>query len=285
MILAIGKNSQLGKELSKLIKNKRIIFLSRRQLDVCKKYDFKKLENKKIKIIINFSAFTNVNIKSSKDKIRAFEVNISGLNNLVSFCKKNEIHLIHISTDYIYKSTKIPKKENFKLKPLNDYAKTKYKGELLIIKKLTNYTIIRTSHLFSEYKSNIATVILKTLNKNNTLKMYNNIEFNPTSANSLSKVILLIINKIEKNKFKKKLIVNFAQFPSTTPFKFANHIRKLIKNSDSLIEPIKYKYKKNNDINRPINSTLDVTKVNDLLKINKKYWLNDLKKVIRNYEL
>ena len=285
MIIVIGKNSQIGKELIRVTKNKSIIFLSKKQFDICKKKDFKKLTYKKVNIILNFSAYTKVNIKNYNEKKKAFKINVSGLNNLVSFCKKNNIHLIHVSSDYVYKSNKIPKKENFKLKPLNYYAKTKYLGEQLILKSLLKFTIIRTSHLFSTYKPNIASIIIKKLKSNQDLEMYDNIIFNPTSVQSLAYILNRIISKIEKKEINKKLILNFAQFPPITPFKFAQYIKKQLKISESYIKSINYQYGINDDINRPINSTLDVTKINKLLNINEKYWINDLRRTIKKYEL
>ena len=109
MIIVIGKNSQIGKELKKISLITKIKFLSKRQLNVCKRDNFKKLDENKIDIIINLSAFTQVRIENENDKNKAFEINVNGLKNLVSYCRKNNIHLIQISSDYVYKNRNKPK--------------------------------------------------------------------------------------------------------------------------------------------------------------------------------
>lgn len=285
MIIVIGKNSQIGKELKKISLITKIKFLSKRQLNVCKRDNYKKLDENKIKIIINLSAFTLVKIENENDKNKAFEVNVNGLKNLVSYCKKNNIHLIQISSDYVYKNIDKPKKEHFALRPLSYYAKTKYYGEKIITNNLNNYTIIRTSHLFSKFGNNIVSNVIDKIKNNMPLKMYENIKFNLTSTNSIAKVILKIIDLHKKKILKKKSIFNFAQHPSTTPLKLATYIKKHIPNSHSKIYSINYPDSNFNDIQRPLNSTLDTTKINNYLKLKNSYWYDDLKDVIKIYEI
>ena len=285
MIIVIGKNSQIGKELKKISLITQIKFLSKRQLNVCKRDNYKKLDENKIKIIINLSAFTLVKIENENDKNKAFEVNVNGLKNLVSYCKKNNIHLIQISSDYVYKNIDKPKKEHFALRPLSYYAKTKYYGEKIITNNLNNYTIIRTSHLFSKFGNNIVSNVIDKIKNNMPLKMYENIKFNLTSTNSIAKVILKIIDLHKKKSLKKKSIFNFAQHPSTTPLKLATYIKKHISNSHSKIYSINYPDSNFNDIQRPLNSTLDTTKINNYLKLKNSYWYDDLKDVIKIYEI
>ena len=205
MIFVIGKNSQIGKELQKISLITKIKFLSKRQLNVCKRDNFKKLDENKIDIIINLSAFTQVRIENKNDKNKAFEINVNGLKNLVSYCKKNNIHLIQISSDYVYKNNNKPKKEHFVKRPLSYYAKTKYYGEKIITNNLNNYTIIRTSHLFSKFGNNIVSNVIDKIKNDMPLKMYKNVRFNLTSTNSIAKVILKIIDLHKKNILKKDI--------------------------------------------------------------------------------
>ena len=285
MIIVIGKNSQIGKELKKISLITKIKFLSKRQLNVCKRDNFNKLDEYKINIIINLSAFTQVRIENENDKNKALEINVNGIKNLVSYCKKNNIHLIQISSDYVYKNINKPKKEHFVLRPLSYYAKTKYYGEKIITNNLNNYTIIRTSHLFSKFGNNIVSNVIDKIKNDMPLKMYKNVRFNLTSTNSIAKVILKIIDLHKKNILKKKSIFNFAQHPSTTPLKLATYIKKHISKSNSKIYSVNYPDSNFNDIQRPLNSTLDTTKINNYLKLKNSYWYDDLKDVIKIYEI
>ena len=89
------------------------------------------------------------------------------------------------------------------IRPLSYYAKTKYYGEKIITNNLNNYTIIRTSHLFSKFGNNIVSNVIDKIKNDMPLKMYKNVRFNLTSTNSIAKVILKIIDLHKKNILKK----------------------------------------------------------------------------------
>ena len=93
--------------------------------------------------IINTAAMTNVD-ECDEKKEECDIVNVELVKNLVLFCEKNNTHLIHISTDFIFDGKDGPYKETDTPNPLSHYGHTKLKSEGIIVNAKIKYTIIRT---------------------------------------------------------------------------------------------------------------------------------------------
>ena len=103
-----------------LIKNlkKKIIFPN----------NFKEIYNKiKPDIIINSIAYTNVD--KAEDDIECFKINSNFIKTVSQVISKNTL-FIHISTDYVFDGNKKSPYSVLDLpNPLNNYGKSKLKGE------------------------------------------------------------------------------------------------------------------------------------------------------------
>ena len=84
-------------------------------------------------IIINCSAITDVD-KIEEESKNAFEVNSYGVQNISKLSEKYSKRFIHISTDSIFDGENGWYNENDRPNPINQYSKSKLKGEELIIK-------------------------------------------------------------------------------------------------------------------------------------------------------
>jgi len=100
-------------------------------------------EHKNINTIIHGAAFISPPL-IEKDPVKALEVNIVGTANIVKLCVQNNLHLIYISTDYVYKGDKGKYSEDDELLPQNKYAWSKLGGETAV-KLYDDSLIIRTS--------------------------------------------------------------------------------------------------------------------------------------------
>ena len=276
-VLITGSNRQVGKTLKLIDPNYTYLNKSDFDLDVFKSKDFNKFKD--YDILINLAAKTDLKLIESNKK-EAYKTNVLGLKKIISICKKYNIFLIHLSSDYIYKDSKIRKKENFKKNIYNYYGYTKLIGEELIKKNLSNYIILRTSNIFSNYGNNLLNKIYKYISEKRKFSFYDNIHYNPTSSISIAKLIAKLIIYVEKKKFKYYGIYNYAQEPATTPYIFAKSILNELKVNTKNLISINYN-NDSNDIIRPYNTTLNSDKINKLIKLNNKYWLNDLSKYIK----
>jgi dTDP-4-dehydrorhamnose reductase/SAM-dependent methyltransferase len=141
-ILLFGGSGLLGKNLLKI--DSSIIAPTHSEVDIENKEQvFDCISKVKPDIVINSAVFLD-NRKIEKDPTKAIETNVVGSANISLACLKNNIRLVYISTDYIYKGDKGNYKETDEILPFNMYAWSKLGGEISTM-AVKNHLIIRTS--------------------------------------------------------------------------------------------------------------------------------------------
>jgi dTDP-4-dehydrorhamnose reductase len=102
------------------------------------------IASKKYDIIVNCIANTNT---YSNSKEEHWNVNYKGIADLVDFCNKWDIKLVHISTDYVYTNSINEASENdVPIHGDNWYSYTKLLGDAYIELKSNDYLICRGTH-------------------------------------------------------------------------------------------------------------------------------------------
>jgi len=145
-------------------------------------------------VCINAAAYTAVD-KAESEPEKAHAINVTGVKNLAEVCKAFRTVLIHISTDFVFDGTKrTPYTEEDATNPQSVYGKTKLEGELAIHAVLTEYYIIRTSWVYSQYGNNFMKTMLRLAGERNSLSVVNDQTGTPTNANSLAKALIAIAN-------------------------------------------------------------------------------------------
>jgi dTDP-4-dehydrorhamnose reductase len=199
-ILVTGANGQLGRslrDLAGICAGLDFLFLGKSELDITCRGDinswFQKYEPH---YCINCAAYTKVD-QAEKTPSRAYDINVKGVENLVSACIDHDTTLIHISTDYVFDGEKeggyLPGDEP---NPINIYGKTKLEGEKVIQKNMQKYFIIRTSWLYSKkYGPNFYMTILDKAKKGVPFGVTKSQRGCPTDAANLAQHILEIIEK------------------------------------------------------------------------------------------
>lgn len=152
-------------------------------------------------IIVNLSAYTNVD-GAETDYSGALEVNAIGPKNLAEVCKKNNIYLLHVSTDYVFGGEKHkdrqskPFRENEECSPVGMYGYSKYLGESFIRAIYPeNSLILRTSWLHGKGGKNFIDTIYKLSKEKEELKVVNDQIGSLTWTPWLSEVILEMVDK------------------------------------------------------------------------------------------
>ena len=286
-ILVTGKNGQLGKSISRVVKRKstssKFIFTGRNELDFADKRSIDNFfKNNKFDIIINCAAFTSVD-KAEKEPILANKINNIAVKKIAKIAKIHNSKLIHISTDYVFNGKKNkPYNENSKTNPINIYGKTKLAGENSLIKLMKNNAIIiRTSWVYSEFGNNFLKTMLNLVKQKKELSIVDDQNGAPTYANDLA---LAIVNIIIKKSFTKKKfatkIYHFSNRGRTTWFNFAKEIFR-ISNIQCKIKPVTTK-KNLMTAKRPKNSCLNIDKIHKSFKIRNYKWQHSLKQCIKN---
>jgi len=159
-VLITGSNGLLGQKLIDLYKNKteyELIATARgnnryanlegytyESLDITNENEVAEIIKKhKPNVLINTAAMTNVDACES-DKEGCDQLNIDAVKYLVNACNENQVHLIHISTDFIFDGTHGPLLETETPNPLSYYGLSKLKGEEEVINNAKSWAILRT---------------------------------------------------------------------------------------------------------------------------------------------
>ena len=102
------------------------------------------LNKHNVSVIINCIANTDT---YSKDREGHWNVNYSFVNNLIDYCNRRDIKLVHISTDYIYAdSVNNASEEDVPVHCNNWYGYTKLLGDGLVQLLSNDYLICRCTH-------------------------------------------------------------------------------------------------------------------------------------------
>lgn len=155
---------------------------------------------KKLKpsFIIHTAAMTNVD-NCELRKRECLEINSKAVKNIAEICDEFNIHLIHISTDFIFKGKKGFYKENDKANPVNYYGITKLKAEKHVIKYAPKYTILRTIILFGKVeqlsRSNIVLWVKNSLEDNKSISVVTDQFRMPTYVDDLAFACLQAVKK------------------------------------------------------------------------------------------
>lgn len=200
IILVTGADGQLGLTLKKLQKSFPefiFVFASKEQLDITNKESISKVFNEfKPDYCINCAAYTNVE-KAEEEPEKAFLVNGEGVKNLAEACNKNKTILIHISTDYVFDGEKdSPYTVDDIPNPLNEYGKSKLKGEQYIQETINEHYIVRTSWLYhKEFGHNFYKTIVKKAQTESVLYITDEQKGCPTNTESLAIFLMSLIDK------------------------------------------------------------------------------------------
>lgn len=127
-------------------------------VDLTNKKEVSDLINKiNPQFIIHTAAMTNVDT-CQLNKEACDRINVKAVKYLVDLCELKDIHLIHLSTDFIFDGEKGYYKESDRPNPINYYGLSKLRSENIIKDSNIKYTILRTILVFGitiELKNNI----------------------------------------------------------------------------------------------------------------------------------
>ena len=118
------------------------------------------ITNADVDAVIHCAAFTAVD--NAEDNVELCRrINRDGTRNIADVCKKLNIKLLYISTDYVFNG----EGENYwnpddEREPLNTYGLTKYEGELAVENTLDKYFIVRISWVFGLNGKNFVRTML-----------------------------------------------------------------------------------------------------------------------------
>lgn len=214
-VVVIGSNGLLGQTLvNKLYKhskyqlyamasgenrNSKVAALNYFEIAIT---DFKsiKLQLNLIKpdFIINALAMTNVDV-CEVEQTQCDVVNVSFVEQLARISFELGVHLIHISTDFIFDGVAGMYRENDTPNPINYYGLSKLKSEKVIQKILIKYTILRTILVYGKVANmksrNIVLWVKESLENKTLIRIVNDQFRMPTYVGSIADACVLAMEK------------------------------------------------------------------------------------------
>ncbi len=281
-IVITGANGQLGRSLRDCAlkapnRTHNYLFTDIAELDICRMEEIVAcIEAFQPDVIVNAAAYTAVD-RAEEEPEEAYRINRDAVRNLAQVAQKRNIHLIHISTDYVFSGTgHVPHKTTDPIAPLSIYGKSKAAGEQAIIELSGHATIIRTSWLYSEYGHNFVKTMLQLGQERAELYIVYDQIGAPTYAGDLADAIFAAIQKgINENGVH---IYNYANEGVTSWYDFAYSIMKLA-GLNCRIRPILTSQYPTKAV-RPAYSVFDLAETRRDLSLNIPHWMESLKLTI-----
>ncbi len=262
-VLVTGAKGQLGTDVMAELKSNNIeaVGIDREELDIvdakaCEEFFDKANAEKRIDAVIHCAAYTAVD-KAEDEQELSYNINALGTKNIATACKKFDMKLMYISTDYVFNGQgERPWEPDDERQPLNVYGKTKYEGELFVEEIAKKYFIVRIAWVFGIAGNNFIKTMLKLAKERDSLTVVDDQIGSPTYTADLSK---LLVSMIQTDKYGRYHATNEGY---CSWYEFAKEIFKVAKVTinvapvDSSAYPAKAK--------RPANSRMEKKKLDKM---------------------
>lgn len=285
-ILVLGGSGQVGFELQRTLSPLGTVVAPTRKAlnlnDMAATESY--LDELKPRLVVNAAAWTAVDT-AEKEREKAYTLNALLPKTLATYCRKHDVKLIHYSSDYVYPGTgNTPWLESSETAPQNCYGETKLAGDNAILDSGAEYLIFRTSWVYSARGSNFMKTMLRLALTRSELSIVADQVGAPTPARLIALVTALAVHRnLESG------IYHLASRGECSWFDFAKKIFELAQS----VEPSKSLTLKKVDkvktadyptpARRPLNSRLNLKKIENGLGISLPAWDNQLELTVREY--
>lgn len=214
-ILVTGSNGLLGQKLVYKLKERTDVeliatargenrlldqagyqFLS---MDICNRQNVDEvIDQVKPDHIIHTAAMTQVD-DCELDHEACDKANVDAVQYIVDAAERNNSHLVHISTDFIFNGEEGPYDEEGVADPLSYYGNAKWKGEQIVQNSKLRWAILRTVLVYgivdNMSRSNIVLWAKGALEKGNPINVVDDQFRSPTLAEDLADGCILAVDK------------------------------------------------------------------------------------------
>ncbi|MCB9190732.1 MAG: SDR family oxidoreductase [Flavobacteriales bacterium] len=214
-ILVTGSNGLLGQKLVYKLKDRadvELIATARgenrlmdqsgyafRSMNICDQHNVDEvIDQVKPDFIIHTAAMTQVD-DCELDHEACDKANVDAVRYIVTAAERNNCHLIHISTDFIFNGEEGPYDEEGVADPLSYYGNAKWKGELIVQNSSLKWAILRTVLVYgivdNMSRSNIVLWAKGALEKGDPINVVDDQFRSPTLAEDLADGCILAVDK------------------------------------------------------------------------------------------
>lgn len=290
-VVITGSNGLLGQSLLKLLlqykENYEVFGFSRGKnrsgredfayvsIDITNEENLKNsIKEIKPDFIINTAAMTQVDL-CENNKEACDLLNVSVVKWLAEISSELKIHLIHLSTDFIFDGKKGYYKETDAPNPLSYYGLSKLKAEEILINSAIDYTILRTilvyGKVFDMSRSNIVLWVKSSLEQGKEITIVDDQFRMPTFVADLALACKITIDKNAVG------IYHISSNELLSVYEIAQQIATTFHLDKHLIKPIS-STALNQTAPRPAKTGFDLTKTNKELSFYPKSFREDLQR-------
>ncbi len=280
----IGRDGLLGREVCDFFKANQIPYVatSHQEADILNEgalEHFYQLQDPKPTHIVNCAAYVLVDEAENSGRKLAFSLNVTGPKNLTTLCRRHDLRLIHIGTDYVFDGEKLGDyEESDPTCPINEYGKTKLLGEEEVI-SYEKGLCIRTASLYGCRKPGIVSGILDLLKTKESVGHIIDQVSSPTYTKDLAEAIFALKDQSG--------VFHFTNSGETSRYELVHYIMQLagefgIKITCKEVKPILQKNSKRAAI-RPKRSVLCCKKITPFMKQPIRTWESALREYMSIY--
>jgi dTDP-4-dehydrorhamnose reductase len=287
-ILVTGAGGQVGSEVVHRGSTRElsIVGLSHAELDITNATDVEsELDWQSPELVVNAAAYTGVD-RAEEEPKTAFAANRDGPANLARWCFRQEVPLLHLSTDYIFDGrASAPLSEDHPPAPLGVYGQSKFEGEQLVRQIQPDHVILRTSWLFGARGGpNFVRTTLRLSRERPELRVVADQTGCPTCAADVADVILALASILREKSELPWGTYHYCGSPATTWHGFAEEIVAQARTHGPLtarhvraISTAEYPTR----ASRPAYSVLSCERIENTFSIQPRDWREGLKDVLK----
>lgn len=285
-ILLLGKTGQVGFELHRTLSplgtltapgRSTVNLLDNEAVAQC-------LAEARPDLIVNAAAWTAVDAAETQQD-EAERLNAGLPEQLAAYAASNSIRLVHYSSDYVYPGIgETSWQETSATGPLSHYGKTKLQGDQVIVQSGADHLIFRTSWVYSARGSNFMKTMLRLAQSKTELSIVADQIGAPTPARLIAQITTLAIHsQLEQG------LYHLAPNGETSWHGFAREIFRQARNcgleltlNTESAQPIPTSAYPT-PATRPLNSRLNVTKLEKALNVQIPHWQGQLALTLGEY--
>ena len=172
--------------------------------------------------VINCAAYTAVDAAEDEPE-KAYAVNAEGAGNVAWAAQEVGARCLHVSTDFVFDGAgSVPYQPTDTLCPLGVYGSSKAAGEEAVATVNPDALIVRTSWVYSAYRTNFVKTMLRLMQRGSPIRVVNDQAGTPTWGMGLAQALLAAATREEPLQGPR----HWSDSGETTWYSFAEEIQR-----------------------------------------------------------
>ena len=186
-VLVTGGSGQVGSELAGHLPGHEVVTPGRTELDLADRDSVEQMVARVAPdLVVNCAAYTAVD-QAEAEPGQAMLVNAVGVRHLAVACRRIDAHLVHVSTDYVFDGDKQAPYDEYDLPaPRSAYGRSKWAGELEVMRHAGSWTIARSAWVFGRVGRSFVETIVRRARAGEPLRVVDDQWGSPTFAPHLA---------------------------------------------------------------------------------------------------